>query len=290
LHLSNWQIARIKVKVHPLFWVVSIAAAMTGQFFELLTLFAIVVMHELGHVFAALAVGWRVQSMELLPFGGVAKVDEWGTTKAKDEITVALAGPFINGVMILLGMLLYWLGVWEEEWTFFFVKANAWIACFNLLPIWPLDGGKILQALLSKWLPYYRTIYFCIVWSSILSVMLLAISIFLPYQWNLMVISLYLLIENRMAYKRAHYQFIRFLLKKEKETISLNSNKPDTYLLNQNERIGEVVKLIKKESYHCFQVLDGRQRVVASLSEEAILQAFFKKNPQRPISELLTIG
>ncbi len=288
--MNNWQMARIKIKVHPLFWVISIAAAMTGQFFELLTLFSIVIMHELGHVFAALAVGWRVQSIELLPFGGVAKVDEWGTTKAKDEMIVALAGPFVNGMMILVGMLLFWLGVWEQEWTHFFIEANAWIACFNLLPIWPLDGGKILQALLSKWLPYYRTIYFCIIWSSILSFVLLVISLLLPYQWNLIAISVYLLIENRIAYKRAHYQFIRFLLKKEKERIALGSQKSDTYRLNPNDRIGEVVKLMKKESYHCFQVLDGRQRVVASLSEEAILQAFFKKNPQRPISELLTIG
>ncbi len=278
------------MKVHPLFWVISIAAAMTGQFFELLTLFSIVIMHELGHVFAALAVGWRVQSVELLPFGGVAKVDEWGTTKAKDEIIVALAGPFINGVMILVGVLLLWLGVWGEEWTRFFIEANAWIACFNLLPIWPLDGGKILQALLSKCLPYYRTIYFCIIWSSVLTFVLLAISLLLPYQWNLIAISLYLLIENRIAYKRAHYQFIRFLLKKEKERIGLGTQKSNTYRLNPNDRIGEVVKLMKKESYHCFHVLDGRQQVVASLTEEAILQAFFKKNPQRPISELLTIG
>lgn len=288
MHLNN--LAKIKVKIHPLFWLVSIAAAMTGQFFELLTLFSIVIMHELGHIFAALAVGWRVQSMELLPFGGVAKVDEWGTTKAEDEMIVALAGPFINGVMILVGILLHWLGVWDEGWTRFFVEANAWIACFNLLPIWPLDGGKILQALLSKWLPYYRTIYFCIVWSAILSFVLLSLSFFIPHQWNLLVISLYLLIENRMAYKRAHYQFIRFLLRKEKERKGLDTQKSDTYFLKQTVRIGEVVKLIKKESCHCFQVLDERQRVVASLSEEAVLQAFFKKNPQRPISELLTIG
>lgn len=248
-------------------------------------------MHELGHVFAALAVGWRVQSMELLPFGGVAKVDEWGTTRVRDEVLVALAGPFVNLVMILVGYVFYLYGIWGEEWTEFFVFGNAWIAGFNLLPIWPLDGGKILQALLSKVFPFYKTMHVSIVWSSFAACCLIIASFFLPFQWNLVLISCYLILENRLAYKQAQYQFIRFLLKKEQENRKLPSHsKMDTYCLKANERIGEVVKRIKKGSYHCFQVLDARQNIVASISEDAILRAFFEKKPGRTISELISIG
>ncbi|MEW9670862.1 M50 family metallopeptidase [Ammoniphilus sp. 3BR4] len=289
--MSSWTVAGIRVAVHPLFWLVAVAAGLTGQFFELITLFALVIIHELGHVFAALAVGWRVQSMELLPFGGVAKVDEWGTTKARDEVLVALAGPFVNLVMIVVGYLFHWCGIWEAEWTEFFVSGNAWIAGFNLLPIWPLDGGKILQALLSKLLPYYRTIYFSIVWSSFAAATLIATSFFLPFQWNLIAISCYLLLENRLAFKQAHFQFIRFLLMKERESKHRSSfTKVDMYCLKKNESIVEVVKRMKKGSYHTFQVHDGKHNVVASLSEEVILRAFFEKNPRRTISELISIG
>ncbi|RXT14727.1 M50 family metallopeptidase [Ammoniphilus sp. CFH 90114] len=289
--MTSWTVGGIRIAIHPLFWLVAIAAALTGQFFELITLFTLVMMHELGHVFAALAVGWRVQSMELLPFGGVAKVDEWGTTRVRDEVLVALAGPFVNLVMIPVGYVFYLYGIWGEEWTEFFVFGNVWIAGFNLLPIWPLDGGKILQALLSKVFPFYKTMYVSIIWSSFAACCLIVASFFLPFQWNLVLISFYLILENRLAYKQAQYQFIRFLLKKEQENRKLPSHsKMDTYCLKANERIGEVVKRIKKGSYHCFQVLDTRQNIVASISEDAIIRAFFEKKPGRTISELISIG
>lgn len=289
--MSSWKIAGIKVSIHPLFWLVSVAAALTGQFQELITLFGLVVMHELGHVFAALAVGWRVKSMELLPFGGVCEVDEWGSTKARDEIAVALAGPFVNGAMILVGLLFVWIGAWDQAWAEFFIQGNAAIACFNLLPIWPLDGGKILQAVLSKMISYYKTIYASIAWSVFSIILLLACSSFLSFRWNLIAICAYLLIENRMAWKRAHYQFLRFLLmKKGKQNHQWMGYQRITCGLEASAKVNEAVKLLKKECYHCFHILDERKKTIAKLPEDKLLHAFFEKNPQRTISELLAIG
>lgn len=283
--------AGIRVKIHPLFGLVAIAGALTGQFLELITLFTIVFIHELGHVFAALAVGWRVVSMELLPFGGVAKVEEWGSTRAKDEVIVALAGPFMNVAMILLGYLMLKMGLWTPEWSHFFISGNFIIACFNLLPIWPLDGGKVLQALLSKWLPYYQTIYFSVIWSFIGILILLSISMLLPFTWNLIVLCLYLLLENKVAWKQAQYQFIRFLLMKK----GLSSKSPSslpvlTYSLHPTVSVGEAVKLLKKGAIHSFHVFDHQKNRMVILTEDILLTAFFEKNPRRHISELLSIG
>lgn len=289
--MSKWKWAGIRVKIHPLFGLVAIAGALTGQFLELITLFTIVIIHELGHVFAAMAVGWRVVSMELLPFGGVAKVDEWGSTRAKDEVLVALAGPFMNGIMILFGCLMQNVGLWTQEWSEFFISGNLVIACFNLLPIWPLDGGKVLQALLSKWLPYYKTIHFSVIWSSLCIVILFGLAWFFPFKWNLIMICFYLLLENKVAWKQAHYQFIRFLLMKKGVSGKISSSLPvHTYSLHPTVSIGEAVKLLKKGAIHSFHVFDHQKNRIAVLPEDILLTAFFEKNPRRHISELLSIG
>lgn len=289
--MSSRKWVGIRVRVHPLFGLVAIAGALTGQFLELITLFTIVIIHELGHIFAALAVGWRVVSMELLPFGGVAKVDEWGSTRTKDEVLVALAGPFMNGVMVLFGYLMLWMELWTQGWSEFFISGNLVIACFNLLPVWPLDGGKVLQALLSKWLPYYKTIHISVIWSCICIVILFGISFLFPFKWNLIVICLYLLLENKVAWKRAQYQFIRFLLMKKGVNNKVPSSLPVlTYSLHPTVSVGEAVKLLKKGAIHSFQVMDHQKNRIAVLSEDILLTAFFEKNPRQHISELLSIG
>ena len=80
-----------------------IGCAFTGYFLEAITLFGIVLIHELGHLTAAKGFGWRVQEVQLLPFGGVLIVDELGTTSTREELIVALAGPLQHVWMILVG-------------------------------------------------------------------------------------------------------------------------------------------------------------------------------------------
>jgi stage IV sporulation protein FB len=289
--LTNRKTARIKIRVHPLFWLVAIGAALTGQFIEIITLFVLVFMHELGHVLAALAAGWRVQSIELLPFGGVAKIDESGTTRAKDEVIVALSGPLVNISMIAIGYLFFIVGIWEQDWTDFFIRGNVFIAGFNLLPVWPLDGGKVLHTLLSKRIAFRKSIYACLAWSTTAIFLLIALSFFMPSQVNLVIICFYLLVENRLAWKRAHYQFLRFLLLRYKGSPPSYSHYPILYFcLPGSEKVGEVVKLFRRDCYHCFQIMDNNNQVVTALSEGVVLAAFFEKSPYYAVSELISIG
>lgn len=87
-------------RVHPLFSIVIFLSVLTGYFLEVVTLFAIVLLHELGHLAAAKNLGWRIQEVRLLPFGGAAVVEELGTVPAWEEIVVAAAGPLQNGFLI----------------------------------------------------------------------------------------------------------------------------------------------------------------------------------------------
>jgi Zn-dependent protease/CBS domain-containing protein len=128
----------------------------------LLMLFAVLV-HELAHALVAVRNGIRVRSVVLLPIAGIALLDEQSQRglDASREIRMSLAGPLINLAMaILLGAstLLFWpqARLFAYPWLTPFdlprslVWAQVFVAVLNLLPAYPLDGGRILRALMAR--------------------------------------------------------------------------------------------------------------------------------------------
>jgi Zn-dependent protease len=124
-------------------------AAVVGAF----VLFGSVLLHELGHAVVARSLGVRVSSIELGFFGGAAKMVELPRS-ANHEILIAAAGPAVSlmlaGVGFGLGAVLGSPLVTQIGWV------NAVIAAFNLLPALPMDGGRILRALLTRRMDYVR--------------------------------------------------------------------------------------------------------------------------------------
>ncbi|MFC7440841.1 site-2 protease family protein [Laceyella putida] len=270
---------RTPFKIHPLFWLVIGSGVWTGYFIELFTLFVVVLVHELGHLAAAQAVGWRIRSLELLPFGGVLHVDEWGTVPARDEVVVALAGPFQHLFMILFSLLFYRIGYWSEHWTVYFIQANCMIACFNLLPIYPLDGGKVLQAVMSYFFPYRLCISFTLIFSMVLSCFLLVCAFLLPETgiWlHLAGIALFLLFSNVMAWRQKNFQYIRFLLSRSEIHPPPSGHKKKLSVLADTP-LKRAIKHLYKEKIHEWEVLDRQGRVLGCVTEKRMLDMCVNK-------------
>lgn len=125
----------------------------------ILTLFACVTFHELGHALAAKRYNIKTRNITLLPIGGLAQLESI-PEKPKEELVVALAGPFVN---IIIATLLYPFvklnpGLIEEmdltrlshhNFLFSLMIVNIWLAVFNMIPAFPMDGGRVFRALLS---------------------------------------------------------------------------------------------------------------------------------------------
>jgi Zn-dependent protease/CBS domain-containing protein len=131
-------------------------AAWSGLVFMLL-LFLCVLLHEFGHIFAARAFGVATPDVTLLPIGGVARLERI-PEKPSEEFLVAIAGPAVN-VVIALALLLGGASIGTqhlaavESAQFSLVDrlaaVNLFIAAFNMIPAFPMDGGRVLRALLS---------------------------------------------------------------------------------------------------------------------------------------------
>lgn len=174
---SSFQIARIagtSVRIHVTFFLLlayiawinygdggGSDAAIEGVTF-VLVLFACVVAHEFGHIFAARRYGIRTPVVTVLPIGGVASLERM-PQKPSQEIAVALAGPAVN-IAIAAAIMLVTPDLSVENsysvlsggTTFFqeIAYANIFLAVFNLIPAFPMDGGRVLRALLSAWLGF----------------------------------------------------------------------------------------------------------------------------------------
>jgi Zn-dependent protease len=171
----SWRIARIAgidVHVHATFllllgWVGlssyqrtrSPAGALAGVGFVLL-IFLVVLLHEYGHALAARRYGIPTRDITLLPIGGVARLERM-PKEPRQELVVALAGPAVNVVLALV----LWIGlralgtpdpIAPADDRFLsrtlaerLLSVNVWLAGFNLIPAFPMDGGRVLRAVLA---------------------------------------------------------------------------------------------------------------------------------------------
>lgn len=182
----------IPVRVHATFLLILVWAAYIGlntradagwvrgvAFMVTLTLllFACVVLHELGHSLVAQVFGIEVQDITLLPIGGMARIKRM-PQRPLEEFVMAAAGPAVNILLALLlaGVLLIWIGparvlqlatspVQLERLLFgssvqslllMLLFNNVMLALFNLIPAFPMDGGRLVRAVLAAFLPFGR--------------------------------------------------------------------------------------------------------------------------------------
>ncbi len=160
LLLIGWVIlvnARWGVNIEPMFWTVLF----------ILAVFACVILHELGHALTAAHFGIKAKNIVLLPIGGIASIEKF-PDNPRQELIISLAGPMVNlGIAIALWLFFspdtpFWSVPQDpsithgHDFVYNLRIVNVGLAMFNLIPAFPMDGGRILRALLGFKLNYIK--------------------------------------------------------------------------------------------------------------------------------------
>jgi stage IV sporulation protein FB len=137
----------MKISIHPLFFIFGIYFALTGKVFLFLNFTLTALIHEIGHSIAAERLGYKMNKITLMPYGTVVNGAIEGLSY-KDEIKIAIYGPLFNLMICVVFTCLFWLIPEFYPYLESVVFSNLCIFTINLLPAYPLDGGRILNAVL----------------------------------------------------------------------------------------------------------------------------------------------
>ncbi|WP_182200462.1 M50 family metallopeptidase [Paraliobacillus salinarum] len=213
--------------IHPTLWFSLTVSLLTGTIMEFIIIFSIVCIHESGHFVAAKFYKWKIRKVMLWMFGGVMETDEYANRPLHEEMVITLAGPFQH---IGIFFLLQWIeqhALLSDSLLSLAYQYNWTICFFNLLPIFPLDGGKILLTILSFQYPFRKAHSMTIITSIMFCLFLVA---FMLYEqtvaFSTLLLFAFILWENRLEWKQRFYVFIRFLLNRQQTKYAKQKKRP----------------------------------------------------------------
>lgn len=228
------RVAGIDVRVHVTFFLLLAfyaasfyqaggMAGAVGGIILMLLLFLCVLLHEFGHAFAARRYGIRTPDITLLPIGGLARLERMPDSPWQ-ELMIALAGPAVN-VGIAAGMALV-LGSVPNPWTILrggegggfleiLFAMNVTLVVFNMIPAFPMDGGRVLRSLLAMRLPRVQATLIAARTGQVLAVLFAGYALFFADSTNFILLFIALFVfmgakqELAQAQMRASAQTLR---------------------------------------------------------------------------------
>lgn len=307
--LRLFSVRGIAIKVHVTFplilvWAAVQFGAISGQGLEgavfgvivTLLLFSIVILHELGHSFTALEFDVPIRQIVLLPIGGVAQLgripDEPG-----QEFLVAIAGPAVNfALAVVLGLLaallavnlspeeimrsLRGMGALDLSAIFRYVFAtNLFLGVFNLLPAFPMDGGRVLRALLALRMDYARATSIAVFIGQSLA-WLMGLWGFLGGGFFMILIAVFIYVgasqEGQLTRLRSVLADLRVSQAYTRRATTLSPEEP----------IQRAVDLTLSSFQANFPVCDG-ERLVGILTQQRLVDTLQKRGPNTPIRQAM---
>lgn len=240
-----------KIKIHFLYYIVAFISIITGYFKNFLIFSILILIHEIGHIVVALFYKWKIEKIIFLPFGGLILFKEHLNKPLKEEFFILIFGPIFQIIFFIIAFNIY-----NSHLLFSY---NYFILIFNLLPIYPLDGSKLLNIILNKFLPF-KLSYTIMLITSMIAIFL--IFNFVKDNFLLLIIFIFLLIQIILEYQKISLIFHKFLFERFIYNFSF-----------KKQKIVKSCKLTKmqKDYKHLFYV-ENRY-----ITEKEILSEKFKK-------------
>ena len=262
-------------------------AAVEGVVFTIL-LFLCVLLHEFGHVFAARRYGIQTPDITLLPIGGVARLERV-PEEPSQELVVALAGPAVN--LVIAAILFIALGgalpadsmdVQNPSVGLAarLLMTNLFLVLFNLLPAFPMDGGRALRALLAYRLGYARATRIASAVGQGLAVLLGLLGLFSGNAILLFIAFFVYLGASAEGHAVQMRQVTRGMLVSDAMITQFES-------LSPSSRVEDAVQCLIRTTQHEFPVVDGGGRLRGVLTRNGMIRALREHGPDAPVLEIM---
>ena len=244
---------------------------------EMIISLVYILAHEFTHYIVARILGFSAYGVKLLPFGAVLNLKELDEAEPFEDFLLSISGPGLN---IILSFIFYFL--YYKYGMLYFYKSSMcnWIlGIFNLIPAFPLDGGRILRDFLSLKTLYKKankiTLNVGIVIGSILCFFYF-ICFFRGYvklSWSLGCIALFITITSMKEKERMSYIIMGDIIKKKNRFINRGYIENRNVSIYYKDYLLQALELIDKNKYNVFLVLDENMTLMDIIYEDEILDA-----------------
>ncbi|SES74715.1 stage IV sporulation protein FB [Natronincola peptidivorans] len=281
----------IYIKINYMMIPILIFSLYFEYFIELVIVIFIIIIHELAHSLVSIYSGIKVVEIELFPFGGVAKTENYFEIDSFKEIVIAIIGPASNYVMLFMGIIAEVYMKVQSSYLYFFIVTNLTIGLFNTLPILPLDGGRILRAYLNSKIGFKKATIITIKLSKILTVFIFFMGIYFGVKsteyFFLCGIAVFLFIKVDKEREKIGYTFIYQVVMKKKKLIEKGIMDVKYLTALETLDLNTILYELSSNKYHFIAVINTKGKVTGNLSESQILDAIIRNNNKITLKKLL---
>ena len=199
-------------KINIFTYILLILSLLSGFGREMLIIYFILIIHEIGHYIFFRYYNIEVNKIVMYPYGGMIDNNMLINTNSKKVLIISLSGIFIQIILYFIIFLLYKIGFVESSFYNMFFKYNLYIILFNLIPIYPLDGFKVLNSLLELVLSFKLSLKFSIIFNFIF-IMLFFLYLYI-FKINNYIIIIFLLCSLVNYIKSIKYIVNKFYLER----------------------------------------------------------------------------
>jgi stage IV sporulation protein FB len=262
------------------------AAALDATLF-IIAVFACVVLHELGHALAARRYGIATPDITLLPIGGLARLSRMPDDPAQ-EIVIAIAGPLVNVaialVLVALGARIDLTGTFTASGVTDFLTrlatVNVYLVLFNLIPAFPMDGGRVLRALLAFPLGRQRATTIAARIGQALAFVFGFLGL-MAGNAILVFIAIFVFIAASAEAGEATLRAVARRVRVENAMVRVFET------LSPSSTVDDAANLLIRTTQHEFPVVDGAGRLRGFLGRDDLIRALKATGPQTPVLDVM---
>lgn len=263
---------KIKLEFNPLFFVILVFLLVIKKFHQIFYTFVFLIGHEMAHFLFARKRGFEIDTIQILPFGLSLKFKTYNILNSTDELFIALGGPFFN---LFMAALLFLLA--QDQ---IYIEINLILGLFNLLPVFPLDGGRILRAVVLKRSNYFKaTKLVCSITKKVAAFFIFVSIISTFYSiYSIVFVFIFCFIfynSNNAIYFTNYIGMVEFFNKKE-ELLKKRVFKTSIFTTTLSCNAKDVIKNLMTEAYNIVYILDNDMRVRYVLTETILLDSMLK--------------
>ena len=284
------RVSDYKISISLVFVILVVLAFAAGKHVETMAAILALGVHEFAHVFAGKKLGIAIDEIEILPFGGRI-VSGLNDAPDEKEILMVLAGPLSNFAVAGLILFLSTLELMPQKLAGQLISYQLMIGVFNMLPAFPLDGGRIFALWLSKHMTFTSSVRIASHAGKILAYSLLLTAfigiIFKKINFSLIITGFFLLQQASNEEKNAHLIFMNQLAKKKERLLKNQYFPGEIVVVDQETPVKKLLYLFLPKKYFIVYILDRNMKIQKSLTETEIFDKIIEKGLDFKMKDLL---